>query len=226
MRNPCAQITVLIGDPQQICLAGLAKLLSDDFDITGSAQDGSTLLRAALELRPDVIVTDVLLRFRDSEDAVRQIKQQYPEAKIIILTDRRDALSARQSLKAGACAYLLKHDTPAELISAIRAVAKEQSGIVSPLLTGALAPDLEESQKIGVLTPRQRQVLRLLAEGRTQKEIASIIDVSARTVEFHKYELMRRLAVRSNAELMAVAARHGLIDMEQLDDRLTMDWKT
>lgn len=225
MRNSCAQIRVLAGDPQQICLAGLTKLLADHFDVIGSAQDGGALLRAAVDLQPDVIVTDVLSRFRDSEDAVRQIKQQDPAAKIVILTDRRDALSARQSLQAGASAYILKYDTPAELISAIGAVASEQSGIISPLLARALAPDLEESEKIGVLTPRQQQVLRLLAEGRTQKEIASIIDVSTRTVEFHKYELMRRLAVRSNAELMAVAARHGLIETEQPDHRLALDWK-
>lgn len=223
MWDTCPKITVLLGDPQQICLAGLSKLLEDDFKIVGAAQDGSSLIESALQSHPHVIVTDVLSRFLDGEDAVRQIKGTCPHAKVVILTDRRDAWGARQSLQAGASAYILKHDTPSQLISAIRAVAGGESGILSPLL-GAL-PDSSEAQKIGVLTPRQQQVLRLLAEGRTQKEIAAIIDVSTRTVEFHKYELMRRLAVRSNAELMAVAARHGLIDVAEAANP-ALGWKT
>ena len=192
--------------------------------IVGAERDASALLRAAAECRPDVIITDILLRFRDAGDAVHQIKEQYPAAKIVILTDRRDAWSARQSLEAGGAAYILKEDTPSELFTAIRAAAQGQSGIVSPLLGDPSDP--LENQKVGILTPRQQQVLRLLAEGRTQKEIASLIDVSARTVEFHKYELMRRLAVRSSAELMAVAARHGLIDIGEVTERVALDWKT
>lgn len=225
---------MLAGDSQQICLAGLAKLLADEFRVAGAAQDGGALLSMAAQLRPDVIVTEVLSRFRDAEDMVRQIKQQCQACKVVILTDRRDALSARQSLEAGASAYILKNDTPADLISAIRAAANGESGMVSPQLTGPPAPD--EAQKVGILTPRQKQVLRLLAEGRSQKEIAGIIDVSVRTVEFHKYELMRRLAVRSYAELMAVAARHGFIeaargnavgtDVARLVEPLTPEWKT
>ena len=206
-------ITVLLGEAHQICLAGLSKLLASDFRIVGTARDGTALLQAAASCQPKVIVTDILLRFLDGGDAVRQIKQRCPASKIVMLTDRRDAWSARQSLEAGASAYILKHDAPGELISAIRAAAHGQTDIVSPLLGCSDEPS--ETQKVGILTPRQQQVLRLLAEGRTQKEIASIIDVSARTVEFHKYELMRRLAVRSNAELMAVAARHGLIDTDE-----------
>lgn len=212
MRNGHQEVTVLLGESQQICLAGLSKLLENDFTIVGTERDASALLRAAAECRPDVVVTDILLRFRDAGDAVRQIKEQCPAANIVILTDRRDALSARQSLEAGGSAYILKEDTPDELITAIRGAAHGQSGIVSPLL--ADPSDLVENRKVGILTPRQQQVLRLLAEGRTQKEIASIIDVSTRTVEFHKYELMHRLAVRSSSELMAVAARHGLIDID------------
>jgi DNA-binding NarL/FixJ family response regulator len=223
MRNGYEEITVLLGEAQQICLAGLGKLLASDFRIVGTERDGSALLRAAVESRPDVIVTDILLRFLDAGDAVRQIKEQCPATNIVILTDRRDAWSARQSLEAGGSAYILKDDTPGELFSAIRAAARGQSGIVSPLLGDPGDPS--EDQKVGILTPRQQQVLRLLAEGRTQKEIASIIDVSARTVEFHKYELMRRLAVRSSAELMAVAARHGLIDIDESAVDF-LHWKT
>ena len=207
------KITVLLGDEYQICLAGLSKLLADDFDVIGSAQDGMDLLRAAAELHPAVIVTDVLARFRDGEDAVQQIQDKNPAAKIVILTHQRDAWSARRTLKAGASAYILKRDQPGELIAAIFAAARGESGIISPSL--ARPAEVAEIQRLGILTPRQTQVLRLLAEGRTQKEIAAIIDVSTRTVEFHKYELMRRLGVRSSAELMAIAARHGLIDTEQ-----------
>ena len=208
--NTRLETSVLLGDPQRIILAAMSKLLGDDFQIVGAALDGSALIDTALQCQPDVIVTDVMSRFLDAEDTVRQIQRAWNSARIVLLTDRRDAWEARRSVAAGAAAYILKHDSPGQLVSAIRAVAAGESGILSPVL-GA-PPDSTETPKIGLLTPRQQQVLRLLAEGRTQKEIASIIDVSTRTVEFHKYELMRRLAVRTNAELMAVAARRGLID--------------
>lgn len=224
MRDTCAQITLLLGDSQQICLAGLVKLLAEDFRILDALRDGSALILRAVESRPDVIVTDVLPRFLDGEDTIRQIKRAWPDAKIVLLTDRRDAWEAHHSLEAGASAYILKDDTPEQLTAAIRAVAGGGPGIVS-LALGTRA-DTGGNQKIGILTPRQQQVLRLLAEGRSLKEIAAIIDVSARTVEFHKYELMRRLAVRSNAELMAVAARHGFIETAKMDDPLALDWKT
>lgn len=219
----CEDIGLLVGDGHQICLAGLCKLLAADFRIVGSAQDGSALLQAAVKSRPDIIVTDILVRFLDGADAVRQITEHCPAARVVILTDHRDAWGVRRTLEAGASAYILKQDAPSELISAIRAAARGESGIVSALLGSPADP--VEIEKVGILTPRQQQVLRLLAEGRTQKEIASIIDVSSRTVEFHKYELMRRLAVRSTSELMAVAARYGLIEMNEPAGDL-LPWKT
>jgi DNA-binding NarL/FixJ family response regulator len=222
MGIPFGSIRVLVGDPQLISLAALRRLLEDEFTIVGTARDGGALLQEAIESKPDVIVTDVLDRFLDGGDAVRQIKALCPGAKIVILTERRDAWQARQSLEAGGAAYILKEDSPNDLFAAIRAAANGTSGIISVLL-GQRA-GTPETQKVGVLTPRQQQVLRLLSEGRTQKEIASILDVSTRTVEFHKYELMRRLAVRSSAELMAVAARHGLIEVQESGGRLALDW--
>jgi len=221
MGNRYAQTTLLLGDSQQICLAGLSKLLGDQFHILDTVKDGGALLRRTLELHPDVIVTEVLTRFPHGHDLVRQIKLVWSPAKILLLTDRRDPWEAHRSQAAGASAYILKDDSPEQLIDAISAVARGESRIVSP----ALRTPAEAAGKIGILTPRQQQVLRLLAEGRSQKEIATIIDVSARTVEFHKYELMRRLGVRSNAALMAVAARHGLIEIVGAGDPLVLDWK-
>ncbi len=213
----------MLGEAQRIYLAGLDKLLAHEFRILATARDGTALLRAVVDCRPNVVVTEILLRFLDGGDVVRHIKECSPESQIVILTDRRDAWSARQCLEAGASAYILKEDTPEELTSAIRAASHGESGIVSPMLAGY--DQSSETQKIGILTPRQQQVLRLLAEGRTQKEIAGMIDVSTRTVEFHKYELMRRLGVRSSAELMAMAARHGLIEVD--DSALEfLHWKT
>jgi len=223
MRDRCATTKLLIGDSHQICLAGLSKLLADRFEIVDTVQDGCVLLARVLELQPDVIVTDVLTRFLSAEDAARQIKGAWADAKLVLLTDRRDAWEAHHSLDAGAAAYILKDDTPELLVAAICAVARGESGIMSLMLGTPAEP--AETHKIGVLTPRQQQVLRLLAEGRSLKEIASIIDVSARTVEFHKYELMRRLAVRSNAELMALAARHGLIEVSEASEPLALDWE-
>ncbi len=210
VKHQQACVSVLVGDVYQICLAGLRKLLEEEFQVAGWAYDGQRLVRIAAELRPDVIVTEILTQFSTAEELVRRLHQACRRSKIIILTSRRDAWSARQSIEAGASGYILKDDTPHELISAIHSIACGASGILSP---GLGEPGkVSENAKLGILTPRQRQILRLLAEGRTQKEIASIIDVSIRTVEFHKYELMRRLAVRNNAELMALAVRHELLD--------------
>ncbi len=204
------RLRVLLADQQQICLAGLRRLLEDEFEIVGAVQDGHALMRMAIEKMPGVIVAEWPLRFLDEPDAILKLKVESGGAEVVVLTAFADAWSARQALDAGASAYILKCDSPHCLIASIHAAARGKSGILSPALMAKTEP--EDHNKFGVLTPRQLEILRFLVEGRTQKEIASIIDISVRTVEFHKYELMKRLRVRSVAELMAVAARHGFFN--------------
>lgn len=198
---------VLIGDVFRICLTGLRKILESDFQIVGATRDGQELVRLAGELKPEVVVSEILTQFSTADEMARRILTASQSSRIVVLTGHRDAWSAREGIRAGAAAYLLKDETPQELIGTIRAVARGRSGIISPSFVEAGG----ESETVGVLTPRQLQVLRLMAEGRSRKEIAAIVEISIRTVEFHKCELMRRLAVRSNAELVALAVRHRLL---------------
>lgn len=204
------RLRLLLADEQQICLAGLWKLLEGEFEIVGAVQDGRALTRLASEKTPDVIVAELPMRFLDGPDAIVRLKEEAGGAEVVVLSAYADVWSARQALDGGASAYILKCDTPHCLIASIHGVSRGKSGILSPALMAKTEP--QEHRKLGNLTPRQMEVLRLLSEGRTQKEIASIINVSVRTVEFHKYELMKRLHVRSGAELMAVAARHGFFN--------------
>jgi DNA-binding NarL/FixJ family response regulator len=209
-------IRLLLADGHRICLAALASLLASKFQVVRAVHQGTDLIDSARELQPDVILSDILLPFPTAGDMVRKLKAESRRSKIVILTGQRDALAARRSFEAGAAAYILKQDEPAELISIIHRAARGERGLTSALL--GEADDEAERGKLGILTPRQRQILYLLAIGRSQKEIAAILDVSTRTIEFHKHELMRRLAVRTTTELMAVAARYGIIDSSE--DRL------
>ena len=207
MDHDHTRTSVLIGDVFRICLAGLRKVLETDFEIVGATCDGQELVRLAGGLKPAVIVTEILTQFSTADEMARRVLAASPNSRIVVLTAHRDAWSAREGIRAGASAYLLKDETPQDLISTIRAVVRGRSGIMSPTFVEAGS----DGATVGVLTPRQLQVLRLMAEGRSRKEIAAIVEISIRTVEFHKGELMRRLAVRSSAELVALAVRHRLI---------------
>ncbi len=199
--------SVLIGDVFRMYLTGLRKILEADFHIVGATCDGGELVRLAGELKPEVIVSEILTQFSTADDLARRVLAASRSSRIVVLTGHRDAWSAREGIRAGATAYILKDETPQELIGTIRAVARGRCGIISPAFVKAGG----DGETLGVLTPRQLQVLRLMAEGRSRKEIAAIVEISIRTVEFHKCELMRRLAVRNSNELVALAVRHRLL---------------
>ncbi len=207
MDHDHARTSVLIGDVFRICVAGLQKILEADFRVVGATCEARELVRLAGELRPEVIVTDILMQFSTADELARRVLAASPNSRVVVLTGHRDAWSAREGIRAGAAAYVLKDDPVQELIGTIRAVARGRCGIISPAFVEAGS----DCETVGVLTPRQLQVLRLMAEGRSRKEIAAIVEISIRTVEFHKCELMRRLAVRSSAELVALAVRHRLL---------------
>ena len=204
---------VLLADDHTIVAQGLAGLLRDDFDLVGTVGDGKALIDAAQRLRPDVIVADMAMPVMDGLEALHRLKAACLDTKVIFLTMHADAQLATEALRAGASGYVLKHAAGEELITAIQEVLQGRTYltplIAQDVLTGLMAP---EKHATVTLTPRQREVLRLIAEGRRMKEIAALLHLSTRTVETHKYEMMRALGVQSTAELVRHAIRLGLVE--------------
>ena len=205
-------VRVLLADDHTIVAQGLASLLQDDFDLVGTVGDGQALLDAALRLRPDVIVADMAMPVMDGLEALHRLKASHINAKVIFLTMHADAQLATAALRAGASGYVLKHAAGEELITAIQEALQGRTyltpRIANDVITGLMAP---EKQAAVTLTPRQREVLRLIAEGWRMKEIAATLQLSTRTVETHKYDMMRVLGVQSTAELVRYALHHGLV---------------
>ncbi len=209
------KIRVLLADDHRIFLAGLRKLLETDFEVVGGVKDGRALVVEANRLKPEVIVADVSMPSLNGIEAARQLRAGGSKAKILFLTMHGDALFVREALRSGASGYVLKRDAPDKLVAAIRHLADGKSYIGPDLLREALLTPRSQSeqQMLGKLTARQREVLQLVAEGRSLKEIASAIHISVKTVEFHKYNVMKQLGVRSIAELTTIAIRHGLVSL-------------
>ncbi len=208
---------VLLADDHQIVLEGLKNLLEGEFEIIGGVQDGRALVDQAATLHPDVIVADISMPQLNGIEAARRIKQTDKNIKIVFLTMHPDATYAANAFEAGASGFVLKHSAPSELITAIHEAMKGRT-YVTPLIAGDLirtyqgggSPEKDLFKKI---SPRQREILQLLAEGKSGKEIASILNISARTVEFHKYKMMEQLKIKTSAELVQYAVKHGIISV-------------
>jgi DNA-binding NarL/FixJ family response regulator len=205
---------VLLADDHKIVTEGLKGLLEPEFELVGTVEDGRALLAAAEKLRPDVIVADISMPLLNGIDSVRQIKKVHDEIKVVFLTMHPDVTYAVSAFEAGASGYVLKHSAPTELVTAIRSALRGKT-FVTPLLAGEFmqrtkerATRRDESTR---LTERQREILQLLAEGKSAKEIAAVLNISSRTVEFHKYRIMKDLGLKSAAELVHYAVRHGII---------------
>jgi DNA-binding NarL/FixJ family response regulator len=206
---------VLLADDHAIVTEGLAALLKDTFDLVGVVHDGYELLDAVESLAPDVIITDISMPRLNGIDAIRQIRARRPEAKIVVLSMHRDTQLVVDSLRAGALGYVLKVSPGEELTQAITQVAQGRA-FVTPLVSkDVLSILLEARQDSGgdsaPLTTRQRQVLQLIAEGRTMKEVATMLNISPRTAESHKYEIMQVLGVKTTAALIQCAIRLRLV---------------
>jgi DNA-binding NarL/FixJ family response regulator len=203
---------VLLADDHTIVAQGLASLLRDDFNLVGTVGDGKALLDAARRLRPDVIVVDMAMPVMDGLEALQRLKAVRINAKVIFLTMHADVQLATAALHAGASGYVLKHSAGEELITAIQEVLQGRTyltpRIANDVITNLMAP---EKQAAVTLTPRQCEVLRLIAEGWRMKEIAATLQLSTRTVETHKYDMMRALGVQSTAELVRYAIHLGLV---------------
>jgi len=181
---------VLLADDHKIVTEGLKGLLEPEFELVGTVEDGRALLAAAEKLRPDVIVADISMPLLNGIDSVRQIKKAHGEIKVVFLTMHPDVTYAVSAFEAGASGYVLKHSAPTELVTAIRSALNGKT-FVTPLLAG--------------------EFMQLLAEGHSAKEIATVLNISSRTVEFHKYRIMKDLGIKSAAELVHYAVRHGII---------------
>jgi len=205
---------ILLADDHKIVTEGLKGLLEPEFELVGIVEDGRALLAAAEKLRPDVIVADISMPLLNGIDSVRQIKKTHSEIKVVFLTMHPDVTYAVSAFEAGASGYVLKHSAPTELVTAIRSALNGRT-FVTPLLAGefmqhakARAGQRDESTR---LTERQREILQLLAEGKSAREIATVLNISSRTVEFHKYRIMKDLGLKTAAELVHYAVRHGII---------------
>jgi len=206
---------VLLADDHAVIAEGLQALLKDSFEVVGVVHDGRTLLDRAEVLRPDVIVTDISMPSMNGLEAVRQLRSRRPDAKVIVLTMHRDTHLAAEAFRAGVSGYLLKVSPAEELIDAIREVAQGRSYVTTllakDLITLLIQAGGAACDEGAPLTPRQREVLQLVAEGRTMKEVASILNISPRTAESHKYEIMQALGVKTTAELVQYAMRLKLV---------------
>jgi DNA-binding NarL/FixJ family response regulator len=205
--------TLVIADDHIIVREGLVSLLKEhDFDVVGAVGNGHELLETVRRLRPDVIVTDLSMPGPSGVDVVLQLKADHIESKVVVLTMHADAVLATRALRAGASGYLLKQSAGEELLTALEQVLQGRV-YLTPTLTKevfermAVPPEEAEPE----LTARQREVLRLIVQGRRMKEIASILNLSSRTVETHKYQMMETLGVNSTAELVKYAVDRGLL---------------
>jgi DNA-binding NarL/FixJ family response regulator len=206
---------VLLADDHRLVAEGLKSLLTPEFELLDVVEDGRALVAAAKKLRPDVIVADITMPHLNGLDALALLKRDNPTVKVVFLTMHKDVAYARRALDLGASGFVLKHSAPAELIGAIRSALAGKT-YLTPALAGdvlqAMKRDPEQVQNpVARLTPRQREILQLLTEGHSAKAIGAALDISPRTVEFHKYQMMESLGLQAAAELVHFAIKHGIV---------------
>lgn len=214
-----SETRVLLADDHTLMLRGIQKILATKVNLVGSVCDGRALVKAVNELKPDVVLLDISMPLLNGIDAARQIKQIHPQIKLIFLTMHSDRDYVMEALRAGASGYLLKWSAEEELETAINTVLAG-----STYLTTALPEDIAKSimkrnsiqqkPEVGSLSSREREVLQLVAEGRSAKEIADILHLSVKTIEFHKYRMMKRLGVRTTVELAKYAVERQLLGLK------------
>ena len=208
---------VLLADDHTLLLEAFEKLLEPDYTVVGAVSDGRALLSAAVELKPDVIVLDIAMPLLNGLDAARQLKKTMPKIKLIFLTMNEDPNVANEAFRAGASGYLLKTSASSELSKAIKEALCGRS-YITPVITQGMVESFirrpGDDQDTPKLTPRQREVLQLLAEGRSMKEAAKILNITPRTVAFHKYRMMEQLNLMNNADLIQFALRESIVPMK------------
>jgi DNA-binding NarL/FixJ family response regulator len=203
---------ILLADDHTLVAEAFKRLLEPEFEVVGTVADGRALLRAAPELKPDVVLVDLNMPLLNGVDAGEQLKQMLPKIKIIVLTMNEDPEIAAEILGKWGAGYLFKKSAGSELRKAVRAVL-DGGKYVTPVLQEAievLGSRQPRTDSVRALTARQREVLQLLAEGHTMKEAAAILHVATRTVMFHKYRIMQDFGLENNSELLRFAMKQGL----------------
>ncbi len=208
---------VLLADDHTLLLEAFEKLLEHEYAVVGAVSNGRALLSAAAELKPDVIVLDIAMPLLNGLDAARQLKKTMPKVKLVFLTMNEDPNVASEAFRAGASGYLLKTSAFSELSKAIEEALCGRS-YVTPIITQGMVDSLirrpADDRAAPQLTPRQREVLQLLAEGRSMKEAAKILSVTPRTVAFHKYRMMEQLNLKNNTDLIQYALRECIVPVK------------
>jgi DNA-binding NarL/FixJ family response regulator len=208
------RIRILLADDHPMICEGFRKLLEPEYEVAGIVQDGVALLRAANELKPDVVLLDIAMPVLNGLDAARELRKTMPHVKLIFLTMNLDSDVAAEALRVGASGYLLKAAQSSELLQALNDVVKGRS-YVTPQVRRVMEERFIRNptglQRPKQLTGRQCEVLQMLAEGRSMKEIAYILQIKHRTVRFHKSRIMEELGVNTISELVQYAIKHGMI---------------
>jgi DNA-binding NarL/FixJ family response regulator len=208
---------ILIADDHQILAEGLRGLLELEFEVVGVVADGRELVATAKKQRPDVIIADVTMPALNGIEAAAQLRDAGVKAKVVFLTMHRDVAYARRAMEAGAAGFVLKHSAASELVTAVREALQERT-YVTPMIAGELLQSYREGDpgphgSVQRLTARQREVLQLIAEGRSAKELAAVLKISIRTAEAHKAHIQEALGLRTTAELVQYAIRNGIISV-------------
>jgi DNA-binding NarL/FixJ family response regulator len=203
-----ARTRVLLADDHALVLEGLSKLLQKEFDLVGTASSGAQAVEMAATLLPDVVLMDISMPGLNGIDAARQLRERVPKVKVVAVTMHNNTTYVREAMKAGMAGYVLKQSAASELATAVHAVMRNDR-YITPALTETGGRNGAEDD---VLTSRQRQVLRLIAEGCIAKEIAARLGISVRTAEFHRVSIMQKLNLHTTAQLTRFALDAGIIE--------------
>ena len=212
--SPVTKPRIVVADDHTMLAEAFERLLSPECVVVAKVADGRALLAAVEEFHPDLVVLDVAMPLHNGLDAGRQIKHTHPSVRLVFVTMNEDPDIAAEAFRSGAAAYLLKRSAGSELLTAIREAMNGRS-YVTPLVTqgmlgSLMSPGPDSKHR---LTPRQREVLQLVAEGKSMKEVASILNLTPRTVAFHKYRMMEQLQITSTDELVQYAIKEGIIEI-------------
>jgi len=203
---------ILLADDHTLVAEALTRLLETHFEIVGTAADGRALLEKAAQLQPDVILLDLSMPILNGFEAGERLKKLVPRAKLIVLTMTEDTEVAADVLRSWASGFLLKKSASGELVKGIQEVLKGNTFVTTQMTQSLMDKFVRDpQQKARILTPRQREVLQLLAEGRTMKEAADILNVTPRTVAFHKYKIMEEFELKTNSDLLRFAMRERIV---------------
>jgi DNA-binding NarL/FixJ family response regulator len=214
MEKVMKRIRIVLADDHVLVLDAIQRMLERDFEVLGTFKDGRALVAAAPKLDPDLIVLDIHMPLMNGLSAGQRLKQRMPRVKLIYLTMSLDPDLTAEAFRIGASGYVLKSSASAELVRAINDVSQGRS-YITPLITkgtfGTFSQSVKPRKDHEKLTLRQKEVLQLLAEGRSMKEVAFVLNVSPRTIAFHKYTMMEHLRVKTSAELIQFAVKSSLV---------------